>query len=98
VSVSPAQRYISLENVGHCPNHEAPRSVAKVVLPWIRASETTANVDGQQQSIRCNIPLVAQDGSEETREPWGVVRAHEVSLDESKDLGMIDRIVSSMVG
>ena len=98
VIVSPAQRYISLENVGHCPNHEAPRTVAKVVLPWIRASATTTTVDGQQQSIRHNIPLVAQDGSEETQEPWGVVRAHEVSLDESKDLGMIDRIVSSMVG
>jgi len=102
-----ANRYVSLENVGHCPNHEAPTSVAKVVLPWIRAfsssSATTAYVNGeqqqqQQQQNRCNIPLVVPDGSDETREPWGVVRAYEVSLDESKELGVMDRIVSSMVG
>jgi len=42
--------------------------------------------------------LVVPDGSDETREPWGVVRAYEVSLDESKELGVMDRIVSSMVG
>jgi pimeloyl-ACP methyl ester carboxylesterase len=98
-----ANRYVSLENVGHCPNHEAPTSVAKVVLPWIRApsssSSATANVNGeQQQQNRCNVPLVVPDGSDETQEPWGAVRAYEVSLDESKELGVMDRIVSSMVG
>lgn len=97
--VSLVQRYVSLDNVGHCPNHEAPTAVAKVVLPWIRAGAfSSSSSQDQQQQNRYNVPLVVHDGSELTREPWGVVRAREVSLDESRDLGVIDRIVSSMVG
>lgn len=97
--VSLVQRYVSLDNVGHCPNHEAPTAVAKVVLPWIRAGAfSSSSSQDQQQQNRYNVPLVVHDGSEVTREPWGVVRADEVSLDESRDLGVIDRIVSSIVG
>ena len=92
------QRYVSLENVGHCPNHEAPTAVARVVLPWIRAGASSSSSQDQQQQNRYNVPLVVHDGSDVTREPWGAVRAYEVSLDESSDLGVMDRVVSSIVG
>mmetsp|Transcript_22951 Transcript_22951/g.49660 ORF Transcript_22951/g.49660 Transcript_22951/m.49660 type:complete len:510 (+) Transcript_22951:53-1582(+) len=100
VDAPPVQRYISLENVGHCPNHEAPTAVAKVLLPWIKASSallSPTNIDDADQS-RSKVPLVSSSGSAEIREPWGDIIAREVSIEESQDLGMIDRIVSSMVG
>lgn len=102
----PAQRYISLENVGHCPNHEAPNAVAKVVLPWILNSSSslstssvpTAKKDCRQlKPGRSNIPLLVHE-SNEVQEPWGEVRAYEISIEESQDLGVIDRIISSIVG
>lgn len=30
-----AQTYVELSSVGHCPNHEAPRATAKVLLSWM---------------------------------------------------------------
>lgn len=32
-----ANRYVELSDVGHCPNHEAPRAVAQLVHLWIEA-------------------------------------------------------------
>ena len=95
-----AQRYVSLDNVGHCPNHEAPTAVAKVLLNWIGASTTSSaqspGGDGSSSS-RNEVPLVS-GSAEIINEPWGEVSAREVSIEESKNLGIVDRIVSSMVG
>jgi len=93
-----AQRYIELGNVGHCPNHEAPTAVARVLLPWIAGTcsslqSSTVDDDGQ---CRRKAPLVS--GSDQIKEPWGVVGLREVSIEESQNLGMMDRIVSNMVG
>lgn len=89
----PAQRYITIENVGHCPGHEAPTAVARTLLSWIGAS----NNDDEGSDNRSKVPLVSS-ASAEIREPWGVVRVREVSIEESQDLSVADRIVSSMVG
>eukprot|EP00581_Thalassiosira_minuscula_P017468 CAMPEP_0183731112 /NCGR_PEP_ID=MMETSP0737-20130205/34470_1 /TAXON_ID=385413 /ORGANISM="Thalassiosira miniscula, Strain CCMP1093" /LENGTH=520 /DNA_ID=CAMNT_0025963771 /DNA_START=20 /DNA_END=1579 /DNA_ORIENTATION=+ len=76
-----AQRYISIQNVGHCPNHEAPHAVARVLSSWIDAS-----------SGRNEAPLVFDN--DQINEPWGVVGLREVSIEESRDLGLMDKIVS----
>ena len=80
-----AQRYISLLNVGHCPNHEAPTMVARVLLSWIGSDD------------RCNASLISSNSNENVVcEPWGDVSAREVSIEESNDLGIVDRIVSTL--
>lgn len=35
---STTQRYIELDQVGHCPNHEAPQAVGHAVRSWVDAS------------------------------------------------------------
>jgi len=86
VVAAAAQRFVVLENVGHCPNHEAPSAVARVLIPWLNAS------DSKERSL---VPL---DSHAEIHEPWGDVIIREISLEESKSLGFVDRVVSNMVG
>lgn len=85
-----SSRYVALENAGHCPNHEAPVSVARVMRPWL---DTLA--EG-----RTDVVLVENKGEGEWIEPsWGGrIVAREVELEESANLGLIDRIVSSLAG
>ena len=80
-----AQRYVSLEDVGHCPNHEAPAASASILLRWIGASR------------RDEAPLVSVGDNDRIKEHWGDVRLREVWIEESGDLGLLDRIVSNMV-
>ena len=84
---SAQQRYISLDNVGHCPNNEAPMAVATVLSSWIAGGGAESEA----------LSLV-EHGNMQITEPWGVVGVREVSIEESEDLGFMDRIVSSMVG
>ncbi len=67
-------RYVEVENCGHCPNHEAPQSVAKVVTKWVNANNRTETelglVDAEKEVIV---------------EPWGETamierRASEIPL------------------
>ena len=81
-----AHRFVTLDNVGHCPNHEAPTAVARVLLPWLNAN------DSDQRRV---VPLGSQTL---IKEPWGEVFIREVSIDESRSLGLVDRVVSTMVG
>jgi len=83
--ISPAERYVSVENAGHCPNHEAPAAVASVLLRWIGASR------------RSEVTLVSAERSR-IKEQWGDAVLREVSIEESRNLGMVDRIISTMVG
>ena len=81
-----SQRFVTLKNVGHCPNHEAPTAVARVLIPWLNAG------DSEQRRL---VPLILQD---RIQEPWGEVLIREVSIEESESLGLVDRFVSKMVG
>jgi pimeloyl-ACP methyl ester carboxylesterase len=81
-----AHRFVTLDNVGHCPNHEAPTAVARVLLPWLNAN------DSDQRRV---VPLGSQTL---IKEPWGEVFIREVSIAESNSLGLVDRVVSTMVG
>jgi pimeloyl-ACP methyl ester carboxylesterase len=99
----PARRYISLENVGHCPNHEAPTALAKVLIPWLGATTTSySSTDGNHDdkdpksvTRRSDVPLLS---GERIREPWGVVGIREIPIEESQNLNVLDRIVSSIAG
>mmetsp|Transcript_25935 Transcript_25935/g.62278 ORF Transcript_25935/g.62278 Transcript_25935/m.62278 type:complete len:469 (+) Transcript_25935:295-1701(+) len=97
-----AGRYVSLENAGHCPNHEAPASVARVLSRWIGAlpssSSSRSATKDEDGWTRSNVPLISSGDAEVVCEPWGAFLVREVSIDESRDLGIIDRVVSSMVG
>lgn len=81
----PCQRYVTIDNAGHCPNHEAPTAVARVLESWLGASDRSAVrlVSGQNDIVQ---------------EPWGNVVLREVSIDESKNVGLVDKMISSMVG
>jgi len=81
-----ACRFVTLKNVGHCPNHEAPTAVAQVLMPWLDAD------DSEERRV---VPL---DSLSQIQEPWGEVVIREVSIEESESLGLVDRVVSSMVG
>ena len=81
-----ACRFVTLENVGHCPNHEAPSAVARVLIPWL-----TAEVSEERSKL-------SLDSAIQIQEPWGEVLVREVLIEESESLGLIDRVVSAMVG
>jgi len=36
-------RYVELSDVGHCPNHEAPRAVAQLLRRWTDASSASSS-------------------------------------------------------
>lgn len=82
---TPCQRYVTIDNAGHCPNHEAPTAVAKVLESWLGAPD------------RSTASLIT-GGKESIHEPWGDVMLREVSIEESESIGFVDKIVSSMVG
>lgn len=54
------------ENVGHCPNHEAPQAVARVASSWIEAKDRR----------RDQLQLVMND-KEVIHEPWGEIVVRE---------------------
>lgn len=77
-------RYIQLSNVGHCPNHEAPRAVAKAVSAWIDDEKRDAE----------NLTLIK--GTEEIREEWAIVYAKEMQ-EEDIELSLIDFLAVTFV-
>jgi len=83
-AVAVAQRYVSILNSGHCPNHESPTAVSRVMLPWINSQD------------RSNVQLVS-DSNAIIEEPWSTdISAHEVTIEESNNMGIMDRIVSTL--
>jgi hypothetical protein len=79
------QRYIELENVGHCPNHEAPEAVARVTSSWVQA-------DNRHKD---QLRLIQQD-KEVIHEPWGEIVIREKKEDEIQ-LSLMDRIATTFV-
>ena len=83
-SNKPVQRYIELENVGHCPNHEAPQAVAAAVKRWL-------GMDRKQYTV----PLVDSTG-ETFHEQWGQITSRELNTESAK-MTIVDRIMSEFV-
>lgn len=83
-SSKPVQRYIELENVGHCPNHEAPQAVAAAVKRWL-----------DMERKQYNVPLVDSSG-ETFHEQWGQITSRELNAEDAK-MTIMDRIMSEFV-
>jgi len=78
------QRYIELDNVGHCPNHEGPSAVGHVLRRWMNYPS------------RRSIPLL-DDKKVVFPEPWGNISAREVNQTETQLTGW-ERLLTSIVG
>lgn len=87
-------RYVELDNVGHCPNHEAPQAVAKVLGRWVAASS-----DSQNSRSKAYLKLVHDEEDAVTIEPWGEVIIHEIEEAEVlAEQSFIDKMLTRMVG
>jgi hypothetical protein len=78
------QRYIELDNVGHCPNHEAPTAVAEILRRWINAPS------------RSFSPLL-DDEQMVFPEPWGDITAREVKETEAQ-LTIWEKLLTTIGG
>ena len=76
-------RYLQLSNVGHCPNHEAPKAVGKAVAAWIGATD------------RATIPVV-DGGREVFHEEWADVEVQELGAHEIK-VSLVDKLAVTFV-
>ena len=89
-ALAPVQRYVELDNCGHCPNHEAATLVGMI------ASRCT----GTSQRHREKLSLMSdKDGNMDAMsvtEPWGVISGREVKDDEFS-LSLIGKIITNMV-
>lgn len=84
----PVQRYLALSNTGHCPNHEAPQSVAHAIARWVSSED----------GMRDQLALI--DEGESTlcfHEPWGDMDMREVDGAELEILSVPDKIMIKML-
>jgi pimeloyl-ACP methyl ester carboxylesterase len=83
----PITRYVELENVSHCPNHEAPQAVGSIVKRWLNSKNNNKSID--------HIALV--EGKQQMfHEPWGTIVSRELDENEAK-MSIKDQILSNMV-
>jgi len=78
-------RYVEVEHCGHCPNHEAPQAVGKVVMAWIGAKDRTKD----------HLTLLEPNG-ERFIEPWGEIIARE-RQESDITLNWIDWLATTFV-
>jgi hypothetical protein len=78
-------RYIEVENCGHCPNHEAPQAVGRVVTGWVGAEDRSTDQLSLLKSER-----------EVFQEPWGETATRE-RKQEDIQIGLMDRIATTFV-
>ena len=96
-------RYVELSNVGHCPNHEAPQAVARLLSAWADAAPATStannnNINNNNNNV-CNrrtVQLVPR-GKETFREQWGEITVQERQPDEIP-VSFVDRLATAFVG
>jgi len=73
----PVERYVQLSQVGHCPNHEAPAAVARILSLWLdpQASAT--------ESRNCrSADLLNLADRERIQESWGETTVEECREEE----------------
>ncbi len=95
VDRTPIQRYVELENVGHCPNHEAPIAVGSIASLW------TSNSDRDKHALDLLVGSSKNTNSgggncDNFNEAWGNVSAREIENDEVK-LSLIEKIITTFV-
>lgn len=96
-TTSVVERYVELDNVGHCPNHEAPEAVGLIASRWMSTNQRhrrnlsllnkIADADGETKAHTDEVTI---------EEPWGDIVAREVK-DGEISLSLMDRIITSMV-
>ena len=86
----PVHRYVELDNVGHCPNHEAPQAVGLIASRWTSASQRHRQCLNLLNDNEENIDVVT------IKEPWGDVSAREINDDEI-NLSLVDKVITSLV-
>ena len=79
------QRYLELENVGHCPNHEAPQAVGHAIRSWVSSVSHKLN----------DLSLVNGD-SQVFSEPWADIAIRELKQHEIP-MNIIDHIATALV-
>ena len=104
------QRYIELENVGHCPNHEAPNIVGHIATRWTRSKrnyrhpeslillEEEGEGEGDEK-VEDNVVRITKqinDNGFVVQEPWGHIVAREISHDKIQ-LSLMEKIITSMI-
>ena len=81
----PVHRYIELDNVGHCPNHEAPITVGLIAGKWVNSLD------------RRNGQLVLLEEEElVVEESWGAVTAKEID-ERDVSLSTMERLITTFV-
>jgi len=89
------QRYIELQNIGHCPNHEAPVAVSRTLHRWISSSSSSG--DGTTTDV---VKLVdnEEDCDVIQEVSWGGQSIlKEVKEQDIGDASLLDKIMTSMV-
>ena len=80
-----AERYVELSRVGHCPNHEAPAAVARILSTWMDAPAGDRSV---------NALTLAVEGP--VQERWGCTFIEEKSEAEIS-VSLVDRLAVAFV-
>mmetsp|Transcript_4650 Transcript_4650/g.8914 ORF Transcript_4650/g.8914 Transcript_4650/m.8914 type:complete len:470 (-) Transcript_4650:29-1438(-) len=86
---SAVHRYVELDNVGHCPNHESPTAVGCIANRWM------ASKDRSQQQLSLWNDQNTRD-KWIVDEPWGTVVAKEVNVQDAS-LTRMEKIIASLV-
>ena len=85
---APIHRYVELENVGHCPNHEAPHAVGSITSLWTSSDDRGKDVLDLLECVNAS--------DRQYNEDWGHISAREVGKDEAV-LTLTERIITSLV-
>ena len=86
-------RYVELSDVGHCPNHEAPQAVARLLSAWADApgSETSTTSKINRRTVE-----LVPGGKHVFPEPWGDILVQERHANDI-DVSFVDRLATSFV-
>jgi len=87
-------RYVELSNVGHCPNHEAPMAVARVLSRWLGPHLSSSSANRSSDALQ--LVLRADGDGEIVEETWGETVVSERSEDEIQ-LSFVDRLATAIV-
>jgi pimeloyl-ACP methyl ester carboxylesterase len=86
---SAVHRYVELDNVGHCPNHESPTIVGHIANRWVtsrdRRKECLSLWDDQTMNDKFMVD-----------EQWGTIIAREVD-EEDASLTLMEKIITGFV-